>query len=348
MKQWLPRQWYSNKRWLRLLHPLSMMYGALAARRREAFRQGRRPVYRAMVPVVVVGNLTAGGTGKTPLTLALCRHLQHQGWQPAIVSRGYGGRSARYPLLVTRDMAPATSGDEALLMARNTDAPVVVDPDRGRGVRYLESMHRPDVILCDDGLQHYALARDIEIVVVDGMRGFGNARLLPAGPLREPLTRLGEVDFVVVNQLDEYRPLPDGVGQHSAMRLTADRLINIRSGENLPISDWLHKYGGGGVSVHAVAGIGNPARFFDTLQGAGFAIIAHSFADHHQYRRSDISFADALPVVMTEKDAVKCRDLADEKHWYLTVQAQLSPAFLQDFTRQLSALGAVRPHATGA
>jgi tetraacyldisaccharide 4'-kinase len=337
VKQVLPRAWYTNARWLRWLHPLSMLYRAVAQYRRNAFRNGRKPVYRAAVPVIVIGNLTAGGTGKTPLTLALCRHLQEQGWRPAIVSRGYRGKSETYPLLVTCDTPPALSGDEALLLALNTDAPVVVDPDRGRGVRFLEAGQHPDVILCDDGLQHYALARDIEIAVVDGTRGFGNGRLLPAGPLREGLERLLEVDFVVVNA-DEGLVLPEGVRARAGMLVVADTLVNILSGETLTCAQWLARYGQSQDRVHAVAGIGNPERFFTTLCEEGFAIITHPFPDHHRYKSAEINFPDRLPVIMTEKDAVKCLGLVTERHWCLKVEAELPREFLEDLTQRLVAL----------
>ena len=264
MKQLLPRAWYRDARWLRWLLPLSLLYRAIAQYRRRAYQSGRKPVTRATVPVIVIGNLTAGGTGKTPLTLALCQYLQEQGWKPAVVSRGYSGKSPTYPLQVTVDTPPDICGDEALLLALNTDAPVVVDPDRGRGVRLLEEQYRPGVILCDDGLQHYALARDIEIAVIDGTRGFGNGRFLPAGPLREGPERLLEVDYVVVNA-DEGLELPDGIKARASMHLVPDLLVNIQSGETLTCRDWLERYGHLQDRVHAIAGIGNPERFFTTL-----------------------------------------------------------------------------------
>jgi tetraacyldisaccharide 4'-kinase len=289
------------------------------------------------VPVIVIGNLTAGGTGKTPLTLALCQYLQDKGWRPAVVSRGYYGKSDTYPLPVTVDTPPEVCGDEALLLALNLEAPIVVDPDRGRGVRWLEEHHRPGVILCDDGLQHYALARDFEIAVVDGTRGFGNGRLLPAGPLRESLQRLAEVDYVVVNA-DEGFVLPDGVKARAAMHLLPDLLVNIRSGEQLTCQQWLQRYGHAQDRVHAVAGIGNPERFFTTLCKQGFVIITHPFPDHHRFSAEDINFKDPLPVLMTEKDAVKCLPLVTERHWCLKVQAELPGAFYEAVQHRLVAL----------
>lgn len=336
MKQLLPRAWYGDARWLHWLKPLSRLYRVVAEKRRRAWQGAGRVPYRASVPVIVVGNLSAGGTGKTPLTLALCQHLQQQGWKPAIVSRGYGGKSPHYPLRVTRETAPEHSGDEALLLALNTDVPVVVDPDRSRAVRMLQAQLQPDVILCDDGLQHYALARDIEIVVVDGQRGFGNGLLLPAGPLRESPQRLLEVDYVIVNGEGNVT-LPPGVTS-IPMRIAAVSLVNIASGEILDCARWQARYGEGHDRVHAVAGIGNPARFFSTLSGEGFAIIAHPFPDHHRFRAHDINFADGRPVVMTEKDAVKCLTFVDARHWCLKVQAVLPAQFLQHIAARLTDL----------
>lgn len=333
----LPRAWYSDARWLRWLQPVSQLYGALARRRRQAWQGGNKTPYRAALPVVVIGNIAVGGTGKTPLTLALCRYLQARGLKPAIVSRGYGGEAPLYPLYVTRDTPLAHCGDEALLYARSTEVPVVVDPNRARAVARLECDHAPDLVLCDDGLQHYALARDIELVVVDGSRGFGNGLLLPAGPLREPVSRLAEVDYVVVNA-DAGLPLPPDSAPRVAMQLVPELLENLASGECLDSATWLARYGASVPQVHAVAGIGNPGRFFRTLTDLGFAIMAHPFPDHHRFQASDLAFADALPIVMTEKDAVKCLPFADARHWCLNVRAQLPEAFLQALAQRIQAL----------
>lgn len=337
LKQLLPDAWYHDAQWLHYLHPLSLLYRAIARYRRRAYQSGRKSVTRASVPVIVIGNLTAGGTGKTPLALALCQYLQEQGWKPAVVSRGYGGKSATYPLPVNVDTPPAACGDEALLLALNCEAPVIVDPDRGRGVRFLEEHYRPGVILCDDGLQHYALARDIEIAVVDGTRGFGNGCLLPEGPLREGPERLLEVDYVVVNA-DEGLELPEGIKARAGMHLVPDTLVNIHSGETLTCRDWLARYGHFQERVHAVAGIGNPERFFTTLCQEGFAIITHPFPDHHRFRSDEINFPDRLPVLMTEKDAVKCLPFITNRHWCLKVQAELPLDFFESLLQRLAAV----------
>jgi tetraacyldisaccharide 4'-kinase len=339
VKRLLPRAWYSSARWVRLLYPLSLLYNFLARRKRAAYACGRKPVYRASVPVIVIGNITVGGTGKTPLCLALAKFLQAQGRHPAIITRGYKGKSSQYPLRVTKATDVDDCGDEAMLLVMNTDIPVVVDPDRSRGVRFLETHFQPDVILCDDGLQHYALARDIEIAVVDGERGFGNGLLLPAGPLREKPERLAEVDFVIVNGAPLNLPLAEA--DYYAMTLNTDGLINLLSKQSTKFSptEFPGKTAVGTSKVHALAGIGNPARFFNLLQTAGFDIMAQPFPDHHQFSKTDICFADDLPVIMTEKDAVKCRDFATEAHWYLKVSAQLPAVFWQALLAKLDDVG---------
>jgi tetraacyldisaccharide 4'-kinase len=317
------------------------LYGFLARRNRNAYRNGHKPVYRAAVPVIVIGNITVGGTGKTPLTLALAQFLQTQGRRPAIISRGYKGSSSRYPLHVTDATAVEDCGDEALLLAMNTDVPVVVDPDRSRGVRFIESKFNPDVILCDDGLQHYALARDIEIAVIDGARGIGNGLLLPAGPLREKPQRLEETDFIIVNGPYLHAGLRLQDDEYFSMALKAGSLVNLVTNKNTEFAPSVFPGETQGMNspVHAIAGIGNPERFFSLLQSAGFVIMTHAFADHHHFRKADMDFADGLPVIMTEKDAVKCRVFATERHWYLKVSAQLPATFWQALSVKLAAVG---------
>lgn len=304
--------WYRGAPWLWLLWPLSWLFMLVAALRRGLYRAGLRPVWRAPVPVIVVGNVTVGGTGKTPLTQALVARLRREGWRPGIVSRGYGGRAA-YPLRVTAQTSPAEAGDEPLSLQLATGAPVMVDPRRARGVAALLAQSDCDIVLCDDGLQHYALARDVEIVVIDGARGLGNGLRLPAGPLREAPARLAEADFVVVNGDAAAWP-----GAY-AMQLRA-----------LP---WQPLYSTGitppapPARVHAVAGIGHPERFFAALTAAGYEVIAHPFADHHAFTALDLAFDDGLPVVMTAKDAVKCRAFARENWWQVPVEAVLPDTF---------------------
>jgi tetraacyldisaccharide 4'-kinase len=344
VKEKLPNAWYGSASWLRLLYPLSLLYGLLAQGNRDAYARGHKPVYRSAVPVIVIGNITVGGTGKTPLTLAVAKYLQAQGNRPAIISRGYKGQSSRYPLHVTGTTPVAACGDEALLLAMNTDVPVVVDPDRSRGVQFLENRFKPDVIVCDDGLQHYALARDIEIIVVDGERGFGNGMLLPAGPLREKPERFAEADFIVVNGPHLHKGLPLKDGDYFPMSVSAESLVNLRTHKtaNFSASAFFNDTPAHANRVHAVAGIGNPARFFNLLQSAGFVIMAHAFPDHYRFKTADIDFADGLPVIMTEKDAVKCGDFATETHWYLKIGAQLPVEFWKTLSAKLETIRSLR------
>lgn len=321
LKRTLPAAWYRRASWLVLLQPLAWLYGKLSARRR---RRLENSAYRATVPVIVSGNLSVGGTGKTPLTIALAQELQRRGLQVVILSRGYGGKSASYPLDVKLNTAVEDCGDEALLLALYGNCPVIVDPVRARAALYAETRYRPDVLLCDDGLQHYALARDVEIVVVDGARGFGNGRLLPAGPLREGVERLEHVDCIVINGTVQAE-LPAFTVPDFPMQLRTVGLRSLRDGQELSLSEWQERHGQG--PVHAVAGIGNPERFFQSLRELGFAIIEHAFADHQPWRRGQLDFADGLPVLMTEKDAVKYLGFADERHWAVQVEAELPAAF---------------------
>lgn len=315
----LVEAWYGQHRGTAFLRPLSALYGFVTARRRRWYERHPEQRYRAAVPVVVIGNLTAGGTGKTPLTLALARALQAEGLKVAIASRGHGGGQTGYPLEVQADSDPALCGDEPLLLARHAGCPVVVDPRRARAVQYIEAHFAPDLVLCDDGLQHYALEREVEIVVIDGSRGFGNGRLLPEGPLREPVSRLGDADFAVSN----------GVLAHSLpaldlplyiMQLQPLGLYNLATGERLSVADFRARFPG---PVQALSGIGNPARFHQGLEALGFVIMPQVFPDHHAFRPADLVLPGSEPVLMTEKDAVKCQAFASDRCWYLAVEAVL-------------------------
>ncbi|MDR0781174.1 MAG: tetraacyldisaccharide 4'-kinase, partial [Pseudomonadales bacterium] len=252
LKRALPAAWYRKAPWLALLQPFAWLYGMLATQRR---RRLTRSAYRASVPVLVCGNISVGGTGKTPLTIALARELQRRGWRVVILSRGYGGASAMYPLAVQPNTPVAHCGDEALVLAQHGGCPVLIDPQRSRAARYAQTHYPCDVLLCDDGLQHYALARDIEIAVVDGARGFGNMRLLPAGPLRETLARLADVDYVVVNG-DATATLPAFTVPTFSLHLRISHLGALSGGQVLDLAEWQARFGSG--PVHAVAGIGNP------------------------------------------------------------------------------------------
>jgi tetraacyldisaccharide 4'-kinase len=305
------------------LLPLSLLFGALVFTRRALYRSGLKKTYHAPVPVVIVGNITVGGTGKTPLVIWLAEFLKNQGYKPGIVSRGCGGDKKMK--VVDKNSSPATAGDEAVLIARRTDCVVVTGIDRVAAVQKLLAEYDCDIVISDDGLQHYRLGRQVEIAMVDGKRRFGNQSLLPAGPLREPVSRLQGVDFVVTQQhaqADEFE-----------MQLQGDMVCAVN---NTVLTKSLHAFKQS--TVHAVAALGNPQRFFDGLRAQGITVIEHRFPDHYHFKKEDLYFADELPVIMTEKDAVKCINLVDQRHWYLPVQAVMSPIFSE---RLLKKIGAV-------
>lgn len=321
MARCLTDSWYqpSAIRWL--LSPLSGLYRLVVACRRLLYKHQILPVKRLPVPVIVVGNLTVGGSGKTPLVIELVKALQQQGWHPGIISRGYGGQSTTYPLILNDDTTPDTAGDEPVLIKRATACPVVVAPDRVAAGRTLYASANCDVIVADDGLQHYRLARDIEIVVIDGKRFFGNNYCLPAGPLREPLNRLEQTDFRVLHNARE-------TGAYT-MTTAIEQAINLRTSQKQSLSVFT------GQSIHAVAGIGHPQRFFDALIAHGLNVIPHAFDDHHRYTTADLDFQDDKPVLMTEKDAVKCQDIARTHCWSVPLTAQLDAAFVKAVTDKL-------------
>jgi tetraacyldisaccharide 4'-kinase len=310
----LPAAWRRNAPWLILLRPLSALYGLLLCLRDTAYRRGWREVYRARVPVVVVGNLTVGGTGKTPVVMALAQALQERGVRVGIVSRGYGASPGDFPRRVTPATSWRAAGDEALMLARRTGCPVVVAPKRALAVRDLLDWQPVDIILSDDGLQHRALDRDMEIVLLAAQTGLGNGHLLPAGPLRESASRLERADWI----LQQDAPEPE-----RCFHTRPDALVNLASGDVSPLADWA------GRAVTAVAGIANPERFFATLRTAGLVPSAHVFPDHHAFSAADLARLGDGPLIMTEKDAIKCADFAGPDHWFLRISLSL-PAGLVD------------------
>ncbi|MDO8417359.1 MAG: tetraacyldisaccharide 4'-kinase [Agitococcus sp.] len=326
MSEKLVKAWYHGHWALMLLAPLAWLYRLITAVRGFCYRRGWFSVAVFPLPVIVVGNITVGGTGKTPLTLALVKHLQAQGFKPAIVSRGYGGQT-QYPALVTATSQASEVGDEPLFMFQQTQVPVVVAPKRAQAVARLVQQNNCDVVLCDDGLQHYALARDMEIVVIDAERGLGNGQLLPQGPLRENKERLTTVDFIVINGKGSYH-CPQS---HFDMALEPDDWLMVAN-TNQGIAPKPPQ------KVHAVAGIGNPARFFAALEQQGFQVIAHAFPDHHAFQLSDLTFGDDLPIVMTAKDAVKCVSFPLTNVWQVPVVATLSDSFYEQFDQKLAAV----------
>lgn len=304
-----------------LLLPFSWMFACATALRRWCYRVGILKQYRLNMPVIVIGNISVGGTGKTPLVIWLAAYLQSKGLRPGIISRGYGGRKHRKPFWVDKNDMVEQVGDEALLLARNTDCPLVLCIDRVAALSALIAETKCDVVISDDGLQHYRLARDIEIVVVDGLRQLGNRCLLPAGPLREPPTRLDTVDYVMINaaQMNSHCNLSnDTLRPSPQMTIKPIDWVSVKDSRiHLPLTLFKHK------RVHAIAAIGNPVRFFATLRQIGLEVIEHAFPDHYFFTAKDLYFHDDLPIVMTEKDAVKCALLAHDHWWYLRVQVEV-------------------------
>lgn len=311
--------WYGQRRWSLWLLPLMWIFIALAAVRR--YWVLRYLQKKLATPVIVVGNISVGGTGKTPLLIALVSYLQQQGFTPGVISRGYGGVAPHYPYLLDATSSAAQAGDEPLAIFQRTGCKVCVGSDRVASARLLED-EGCNVLLSDDGLQHYRLGRDLEIAVVDGQRGVGNGFRLPVGPLREPVARLKSVDWVVVNSPSDHFQLPQLPALfYIPMHMKPVHLVNLKTNQSVAIEQFYQQ------RVHAVAGIGNPERFCNTLLACHIQPVLHSFPDHHAYRESDFHFGDHLPIVMTEKDAVKCREFAQTDWYYLPVNAELPDAF---------------------
>ncbi|CDZ83873.1 tetraacyldisaccharide 4'-kinase [Citrobacter koseri] len=308
----IARIWSGESPLWRLLLPLSWLYGLVSGGIRLCYRLGIKRAWHAPVPVVVVGNLTAGGNGKTPVVIWLVEQLQQRGIRVGVVSRGYGGKAASYPLLLTPQTSSAEAGDEPVLIYQRTGAPVAVSPVRSDAVKAILARHDVQIIVTDDGLQHYRLARDIEIVVIDGVRRFGNGWWLPAGPMRERASRLKSVDAVIVN---------GGVARPGEipMQLAPGLAVNLCTGERRHVAELSN--------IVAMAGIGHPPRFFATLEACGASLQkCVPLADHQSLASNDVKalVTDGQTLVMTEKDAVKCRGFAEDNWWYLPVDARLS------------------------
>lgn len=327
----LEQNWYrtgpANRALCLLLWPLSLVFAAIAATRRAAYAIGLCSTTRLPVPVIVVGNITAGGTGKTPLTIALARQLRLQNRRPGIICRGYGG-NATTPQAVLADSDASIAGDEAVLMARRSDCPVWIGVDRVAAARGLLAANPDcDVLLSDDGLQHYALARDFEIAVIDTTRGLGNGMRLPAGPLREAASRLATVDAVVLNGSG---PPPPASAKCYRMTLRGDRFRNLFAPQQEVSASYFS-----GRTVCAMAAIGNPQRFFEHLRALGIYAKAISFPDHHAYSAADLASVSDADLIMTGKDAVKCERFAGPRHWVLEVDAELDGNLVQHILGQL-------------
>jgi tetraacyldisaccharide 4'-kinase len=316
------RIWYGESSFRLLLLPFTWIYAVVTACRRYLYSSGVLRSYRLPVPVIVVGNITAGGTGKTPLTMWLAEQLAEREYTPAIVSRGYGGSVGPIPLQVTADSDPADVGDEAVLLATRSNCPVVVHPDRVAAATVAIELGA-DVIIADDGLQHYRLARDFEIAVVDGARLYGNRQLLPAGPLREPLRRLNSIEQILVQRESNASSEllhRSGDSPPKNFRLVASAFCRLDD------SDIRHCGEFSGTTMHALAAIGNPERFFRLLEEHDIEVIRHPLGDHAEIKQKHLDFDDGLDVVMTEKDAVKCRRLDTRNAWYVPVDVLIDNA----------------------
>jgi tetraacyldisaccharide 4'-kinase len=317
--------WYGKSRWTLLLLPFNIIFVLLSHFRRWwliQFKQ-RTPT----VPVIVVGNISVGGTGKTPLIIALVKKLQAEGFSPGVISRGYGSQAPEYPYLVSKESTAIEAGDEPLSIFQQTLCPVAIGPKRFESISMLRD-RKVDLILSDDGLQDYSLGRHLEIAVVDGQRWFGNGWRLPVGPLREAVSRLSVIDMLVVNNPSKNSL----VRNFHSMQIKPCRWVNIKTNKQLSLQDF-HPIG-----FHAIAGIGNPQRFYQTLKQLDMDFIEHDFPDHHQYNQEDFDFAAEDCVVMTEKDAVKCQSFAKQNWYYLVVEAGLDEIFWQEFMQKVKSI----------
>lgn len=315
----LHNHWYQPRlTWFTtLLLPLSWIFQALVTCRLFLFNKKILKTHYFSIPVIVVGNLTVGGTGKTPLVIWMAQFLQKKGLRPGIVTRGVGGKQQANPRRVTSSSDPKQAGDEAVLIAKKTNCPVVIAKNRPSAVR--ELMNECDVIISDDGLQHYHLGRNMEVVLIDGIRKLGNQTLLPAGPLRESVQRLQKVDFIIEHAEEKK------IQNAYKMQLVGSEFISLLNETSCLIEHFKPK------KIHAAAAIGHPERFFNSLRRQGFDLIEHVYPDHYLYCAQDFSFQDNFPIIMTEKDAIKCKTFADERFWYLPVGAEVEPEFEERF-----------------
>ena len=316
--------WYQPNFLVWLLLPISWLFCAVAVTRRKLYQLRFKKSFPADVPVVVIGNIVAGGSGKTPLLISVCEYIKQKGFKPGVVSRGYGGSVVGVKQVEQSDSAELV-GDEPLMIHQRTEVPVVVGADRVAAVNYLLEHNQCDIVLSDDGLQHYRMQRDIEIAVVDANRRFGNGFCLPAGPLREPVSRLNEVDMVVYSGADAH-------AEYSAYTLKVVDLYHLGSGEQDSVLSL------DGKTAHVVAGIGDPERFFTQMRDYRVNVIEHAFADHHVYIQDDFSGWDNDYIIMTEKDAVKCRNLALPDAWVIRVEAEFTRALTSELDLTLQPL----------
>ncbi len=314
--------WYNKSFWLYILAPLTFLFSSLVKARRNSYIRNPKKVWSSPKPIIVVGNISMGGTGKTPLVKFIANELAKRGFKPGLVSRGYGGKYSG-TLEVTPETTYKQTGDEAQILAK-LNAPFFIDKNRSRAARKLQEKHDVDVIISDDGLQHYAMGRDVEIAVIDGARRLGNGLAFPAGPLREPKSRLSEVDFIVNNG-------GPTEGDEILMTLSPAKFIHLNSGKEYSVDQWpMHN------QVHAIAGVGNPNRFFDLLLRLGFEFDKNPFPDHHKYNKRDLYYLDHLPILMTEKDAAKCKHFKNSKIWYLSIESKIESQFVDRLEEKLN------------
>ena len=319
--------------------PLSLIYRAAFLTNRVLYNVGLKSIYKAPVPVIVVGNLTVGGTGKTPMVVYLVEQLRAQGYSPGVISRGYHGSSTDGVISVEADTPISKSGDEPAMIVQRTQVPMVIGANRRAACEMLLSEFSVDVIISDDGLQHHALARDVEICLSDMTTKQTNYCLLPAGPYREPRSRLKTVDLLVLHQAaareaDKEPSSKDRIiGQQFAMHLDASKPVSV--GSHNAVESELNDFESDKVT-HAVAGIANPQRFFDTCRRLGYTIEEHAFADHHVFLEGDLNFGAAAQILMTEKDAVKCVKFKNASHWFLPVNAKLEAGFIDALVKKLT------------
>lgn len=342
--RWLESVWYEQGKGRLLLTPLSALFCLISKRRRKQQQATQKPF---AVPLIVIGNISVGGTGKTPLVIALATYLQQQGYKPCIITRGYTGKAKKWPLAVTEDTDVNLSGDEAKLMALRTHVPVIASPQRNEAIEYA-LMHYPDhcdCILSDDGLQHYKMHRDIEIAVIDGQRQFGNGYCLPAGPLREKPTRLTQCDFVIVNgKKDSLSASSASLNQNThTMYMESADWVKLSKDTNKPQHQSFHRL----KQVQVYTAIGHPQRFIQHLTHKGIVVSnSYCFPDHHHFTENDFAHANPnIPIVMTEKDAVKCQQLGLNNAWYLPIHAQLDKSFKIAFNALLTTITSrTHPH----
>ncbi len=325
--------WPQRGVWAWCLFPLSLLYVAVISIRRALYYSGILPIQSWSTPVIVVGNINVGGSGKTPLVIHIVEQLHQQGWQPGVVTRGYGAGAKQWPQFVDARSDARYSGDEPVMIAKRTGCPVMVDPDRANAVTTLLAMGGVDIVISDDGLQHYRMGRDVEVVVIDGQRRGGNGWCLPAGPLREPWGNRKDADLIVCNG---GQPEPG----EFAMRLLPRAAINLADrNQSRPLAEF------SGLTVHAVAGIGAPQRFFDMLADNGLTVTPHAFPDHHRFDPRDFMVFKEQPVLMTAKDAIKCQRFATDSMWMVPVEIEIDPEFMVQLTKLLQRLGYDRQEA---